>query len=44
MLAAYLSAQGIAYANGLDPDQAQQNVGLDLISKLFDNLFLIMLK
>jgi len=44
MLAADLLAQGIAYANSLDPDQAQQNVGLDLISKLFDNLMIILQK
>jgi len=29
---------GIAVANSLDPDQAQQNVGLDLRSKLFQSL------
>jgi len=28
VLAAVLSTQGIAYANSLDPDQAQQNIGL----------------
>jgi len=39
MLAADLTAQGIASANSLDPDQAQQNVGLDLRSILFDIWF-----
>jgi len=29
---------GIAFANSLDPDQAQPNVGLYLRSKLFANL------
>jgi len=38
MLVADLSTQGIAYANSKDLNQAQQNVGLDLRSKLFDNL------
>jgi len=38
------SAMGIAYANSLYPDQAQQNVGLDLRSKLFHNLILILQK
>jgi len=33
---------GIAYANSLDPDQAQQNVGLHLRSKLFDQLILFL--
>jgi len=42
MLAAELSAKGKAYANSLDPDQAQQNVGHDLRSKLFDSLILIL--
>jgi len=40
MLAADLSTKGIAYANSLDPDQAQQNVGLDQSFKLFANLIL----
>jgi len=31
---------GNAYANSLASDQAQQNVGLDLRIKLFDNLLL----
>jgi len=42
MLAADLSTQGLFYANSLDPDQAQQNVGLDLRSKLFDILILFL--
>jgi len=44
MLAADSSTQGIAWANSLDADQAQQIVGLDLRSKLFDNLILILQK
>jgi len=40
----HASAQGMAHTNSLDPDQAQQNVGLDLRSILFDNLILILLK
>jgi len=44
MLAADLSAQGIACANSLDSDQAQQNIGLELKSKLFDSLILILQK
>jgi len=31
LLAADLSAQEIAYANSLEPDQDQQNVGLDYL-------------
>jgi len=42
MLAA--DSQGIAYATSLDPDQAKQNVGLDLRSILFDNMILILQK
>jgi len=43
MLAADLTAQGlIAFANSLDPDQAQQHVGLDPRPKLFDNLILFL--
>jgi len=37
MLAADLSAQGMACTNSLDPDQARQHVGLDLGSILFDS-------
>jgi len=44
MLVAEVSAQGIAFANRLDPDQAQQNVGLDLKFNLFDYLILILQK
>jgi len=43
-LTADLSAQGIDYANSLDTDQAQQNVGLDLRSNLFDYLIIILKK
>jgi len=39
-----LSAQGVAFANSLDPDQAQQIVGLDQRSKLFKNMILTLLK
>jgi len=35
---------GDSLANSLDPDQAQQNVELDLRSKLFDNLILFLQK
>jgi len=34
--------QGITYANSLDPDKSQQNVGLDLRSKLFDNSIILL--
>jgi len=33
---------GIAYVNSLDPDQDQQNVGLNLRSTLFDKMILFL--
>ena len=32
----------ITFTNSLDPDQAQQNVGLDLNLKLFDTLMVFL--